>query len=180
MSKLAAYNFLAGLQGVQQYADNGSFIKAVSDGVADSRCIPFFRYHVYNIDTKQIVATVWGARDGFEWVKTANDIVNEHYREVGHSEGLFGIAYDLNTQEPIEKYILSADGITLSKYDWVTGEKTGFTTNAKFHALPENFKVALLNFPDKDQISYWAEKPYGRIVGVEKEDLDPSFGVSIL
>jgi hypothetical protein len=62
----------------------------------------------------------------------------------------------------------------------VTGEKTGSTTNGKYANLPEKFKIAIVDFPGKDHITYWAEKPYGRILGVTKEQLDLSFGVSIL
>lgn len=168
-AELAVYNFLAGKIESPQYQTVSSLKEAIDSGAADKRCIAHLFYHVYNIDTKEVIASVWKARNGFEWLKTANDKVVEHYRRITKG-GRFCVSLDLETGEHIEYYIL--EGLDLVKYDTVTNLRLGHTTDSEFDGLPLEYKDALTNFNYKSYILYYATKPYGRVVGVTADPLE--------
>jgi hypothetical protein len=133
----------------------------------DERCIPYFFFLVYNIDTKEVVSKVWRARDGFEWIKTRNGTLAEHYRQIDLDRGLFGVSLDLNTGDHLEEYKI--DGYDLIKNNIRDPTPTGLTTDIKvFEDLPAEYRTQLADFPYKEKIIYWANKPYGRIIGVTK------------
>jgi hypothetical protein len=79
------------------------------------------------------------------------------------------VGLDINTGEVIEFYRMVDNA--LCKFNAKTGEKLGFTIDSPFVHLPEAYKEALADFPYKDNIIYWADKPYGRVVGVSNKDL---------
>jgi hypothetical protein len=133
----------------------------------DERCYPYFFFLVYNIDTNEVVSKVWRARDGFEWVKTTRGALAEHYRQMDLDRGLFGVSLDLETGEQLEEYRIN--GYELIKNNVGDLTPTGFTTDiSSFDELPDEYKLQLATFPYKSSIMYWANKPYGRVVGVTK------------
>lgn len=133
----------------------------------DERCYPHFFFSVYNIDTQTIIAKVWRARNGFEWIKTANGALVEHYRQMDLDRGLFGVSLDLETGKVLEEYRIN--GYDLIKNNAGENAPTGLTTDIRsFDDLPAEYKTQLADFPYKDNIVYWANKPYGRVVGVTK------------
>lgn len=160
MSRLSAYNFLAEILAVEKFTSDIELENAIDLEQADKRCVPYYWYSVLNIDTQQIIATLWTSRHGFEVFKTANGKVTEHYRKPVGTENVF-ISLDLITHEVIEYYRMVEDDLV--KFDSKTNERLGHTTDCIYDTLPDEYKALV----SKDaQLVYWADKPYGRVVGI--------------
>ena len=170
MSKLAAYNFLAEYLGSDTFTSEIELDNAIEAinlpsiakyiDKADKRCIPTYWYSVFDIDKQEVIATNWISRHGFEIFKIADDKVIEHYRRPVGSENVF-ISLDINTHQIIEYYKMV--GIDLVKFDSKTNERLGHTTDCTYDTLPPEYKELV----NKDaQLVYWADKPYGRVVGI--------------
>ena len=160
----SAYNFFAGLYKIDRFSDIDSFVSAKNSLLLVERAAPQFWYCVYDIDAKKVIATVWHANSGFEFLKVGVDgMVLEHYRR-HHANNIVATSHDLVTKEVIEVY--KNNGDKLSKFHPETGELLGFTQTQDFEKYPDAFKTKLADFPHKHHLVYWAEKPYGNVVGV--------------
>jgi len=164
-AELNIYNFLAKKLTVSLMGDVNALASAIENGTADKRCIPSYFYDVYDIDKKEVIATVWTARGKFEWFKTAGTQITEYYRLI-NKNNWFAISCDLNTLEPIEYYIEA--GNLLTKYDYHTNVELGHTTQCQYNGLPSAFQEKLPRSQFNNTIVYWAEKPYGRVIGTRK------------
>ena len=76
------------------------------------------------------------------------------------------VSRDLSTDEILEYYIYDAAVMGEMKYS-IKGEllQTNYEIT-KFDELPKEFQNALTNYPDKDKIVLYADKPYGRVVEI--------------
>lgn len=167
MSELAAYNFLAIKNSSSTFSTEEELNAAIENKSADFRCVPNFLYHVYDINKKEVIATVYHARDHFEYLKVANNQVTEFYRKFLASKHVFK-TYDLkDTNKELEYY--KKIGTKLIKYDTITNEETGFTNETE--TLPDEYKNKLNGFPHMNLIYYWADKPYGQVIGVATKNL---------
>lgn len=164
MNRLAAYNFLAKKLGLVEFSSEEELFSTIQNNTADKRCIPSFWFCVYDINSKQKIADLFTARNRFEIVKVANGVVTEFYRNF-INQPIYYRSYDLvDTEKETEYY--SMDGVRLVKYDSNTHQELGYTTDVAAEKMPEDFEAKLSNFQYKDNILYWANKPYGQIVGV--------------
>jgi hypothetical protein len=161
--KFAIYNFMAKKLDCVIYDSVDKFKAALDSSALDKRCVAKKWYDVFDIDKQENIAQVYLARDSFEIFKLVNNEITEHYQKTIKNNWLY-IAYDLVTGDPIEYYVV--DGDNLNKYDFVTHEKTGFTTDSSWENLPEYFKNRLDKTKYSNKIMYWAEKPYGNVIGV--------------
>lgn len=161
---LVIYNFLATKLGVDTYNSVIDYEEAVANGTADKRCIPYKYYDVFDLDVQIVIASVYLARNEFEWFKVVGNKITEHYRKTIKNDWCF-INYDVNTGEPIEYY--KADGLKLNKYDYHTHTLTGFTNDGGWLSMPDKFKAKLDKNKYLHSIVYWAEKPYGNVVGLK-------------
>lgn len=164
LCEYSAYNFLAGLYRLEQFSDVDAFVAAKESDLLVKRAIPTFWYVVYDIDSKKVIATLWFANSEFEFLKIGLDgTVLEHYRRnfTGNSEF---ISLDVKTGERLEVYRFDKD--RLAKYHPETNELLGFTQGGSFDKMPDAFKSKLVDFPHKNSLEYWAEKPYGNVIGV--------------
>lgn len=160
MSRLAAYNFLAERLDIDTFTSNIELENAIDLNQVDSRCVPHYWYSVLDIDTQNIIATLWTSRHGFEIFKTVSGKVTEHYRKPIGTENVF-ISLDLTTREVIEYYRMV--GADLVKFDSKTNERLGHTTDCTYDTLPDDYKALVKS---DAQLVYWADKPYGRVVGI--------------
>jgi hypothetical protein len=157
------YNFLANKINCKVYLSINEFEEDLSNNLLDNRFIAKKYYDIFDIDKQEIIGSVYTSRNSFEWIKIVNTTITEFYRRT-IKNNWFGISYDVNTFEPIEYYKVIDN--TLYKFDFYTNEETGFTNNGGWEALPDYFKNKLDKTIYKNRIIYWAEKPYGNIIGV--------------
>ena len=162
--QLAVYNYLATKSKTHNYSTLSALAYDERNGFADKRFIANFEYSVMNINTKEIVATVWSARNCLEWLKVVNGNVTEHYRRFPSRPVKKFENYDLQTGEVFEHYEYR-DGKSI-KVDAKTGEELGFSTFCTFDTLPEEYKLALNDISNKDKIFAWSDRAYGKIVYV--------------
>jgi hypothetical protein len=161
--KFVIYNFLAKKLGVDTYDSLDAFTNALENNTTDKRCVATKYYDVFDIDKQEVIASVYLARGEFEWIKIVGNKITEHYRQTIKNGWCF-IAYDILTEEPIEYY--KAEGLVLSKYDYHTHEQTGFTNGGGWLSMPLRFKDKLKKNKYLHKVVYWAEKPYGSVVGL--------------
>ena len=161
--QLVIYNFFANKNGVNIYNSVDDFTFDIENKKADKRFIANKYYDVFDIDKKEIIASVYLARGEFEWIKIVGNEITEHYRKTIKNDWCF-INYDIKTGEPIEYY--KSVGLVLSKYDYNTHEKTGFTNDGGWLSMPKHFQDKLDKEKYLHKIVYWAEKPYGNVVGI--------------
>lgn len=116
---------------------------------------------VHNATTGEDIADMF--RSGVYWVKTDTRTVLEWYKEgytTPEGEEVFGCSLDLDSGEPIDVYRIVSGGIEKTGVD---GNVT-FTAVRTYDALPESVQELLRDFPFKDSIMVYSEKPYGHIV----------------
>lgn len=167
--QLTVYNFLAGKLDSHQYPTLSALEYAVRENTFDKRCLPSYNYSVVDIDTKQVVSTLWTARNHFEWVKTRNNVVIEHYRRFPATPKTYFKNYDLVSGEVFEYYTYT--GARSIKIDAKTDEIKSWTTFSDFEGLPEEYKSKLQEYVHKDKIFGWSDRAYGKIVYVAEETL---------
>lgn len=165
--RLVAYNFMAKFFGSLTIDSADQLEAAISNRTADPRCIPSFWYCDYDIDAKRRINSLWSMRYGFENIKVKDGVVVDHYRLVNRADKLF-VSLDLITKEEIEFYRNDPVTNRLNKHSTTTGEVLSWTKSDTYDSLPSEFKLALTDFPQKENIRYWAIKDYGRIVGLAK------------
>jgi hypothetical protein len=163
--RLIAYNFMAAFFVSPMMFSVDQLETAISNYTADPRCIPTFWYYDYDIDSKHRINSMWRMRYGFEIVKVKDGVVTDHHRTARLKHKEF-ISLDLITGKEIEFYRTDPVSWRVNKYSTATGELLSWTMPSAYSSLPEEFKVALTDFPYKDYIAYWSIKDYGRIVGV--------------
>lgn len=116
---------------------------------------------VFNIDTFEDVSDVFIC--GKYWVKTTLKDVLEWYKEgytTPEGENVFGVSLDLLTGEPVDIYRVFSDGVNKTAPDGAV-TVTRYTT---YEQLPVEVQEKLKDFPFKDSISMYSEKPYGRVI----------------
>lgn len=169
-TELNVYNFLAEKLRSSVFTSVDQFKTAELNNTLDKRAVPNFWFSVYNVDTNKKVADVWKNRSGFEMVKTnADGDVIEQYRK-NFTGNVIYVSLDLITKKVIEKYkvVRESDAVKLCKFDADTGVLLGWTQDCTYENLPEAFKTKLASSSFKKYVIYFAEKPYGNIVGVTK------------
>jgi hypothetical protein len=119
---------------------------------------------------------IWGINEDLTcilgMIKEINGEVIEYYTKPPKNfnvstEGMVEwVSRDLSTDEILEYYIYDAAVMEEIKYS-IKGEllQTNYAIT-KFDELPKEFQNALTNYPDKDKIILYADKPYGRVVEV--------------
>lgn len=123
---------------------------------------PSLLYSVLDIDKREVIAEVWTARSGFEWVKVSmTGEILEHYRQQGLPDGVLFRSYALDSLSEIEFYRMDNDRLT--KHDTKSRKKLGFTQGPE--SLPKSFE-SKLDTTQLQRLVYWAEKSYGRVVGI--------------
>lgn len=169
-AEMVAYNFLANKKSVETYVSFEQFTQDKASGKLNTECHAQFFCHYYDIDKKEIIATCW-IRDWVEEVKTVNKVVTEFYKYYAHKD-FVSVAYDLNTDQPIEYYRYNYN--VLTKYMWDTHviPPSGYNIDiTSFKQLPQELQDSLVDFKYKDDISCYSLKPYGRLVYVERYDI---------
>lgn len=116
---------------------------------------------IFNVDAYEDTADLFICGD--YWVKTALKEVLEWYKEgytTPEGEVVYGVSLDLDTGEPLDVYRVSAAGISKVRPDG------GITTtlNIGYELLPPDVQEKLKEFPFKDSIAVYSEKPYGRFI----------------
>ena len=166
MDKLTVYNFLVKDDSLK-YESVDLFENAILNNNIKDYLIPKFWYSVYDIDLKQVICKTYTIKNGHESVKVHNGVILEYYKKfVGHKDNYAFISYDITDKKtPLEYYKVLPNN-DLAKFDYQSNIQTGRTTDASFESLPLDYKNQLIDFAFKDKILYWADKPYGRIIGV--------------
>lgn len=138
-------------------------VKSYLDAKLKANTSPEFLYSVFDIDRKAVVAEVWVARGGFDWVKISSQgIILEHYRQMAVPDGILFRSYSLDSMKEIEFYKMIGDRLT--KFDSQSGRELGYTRSPD--SIPQSFLNALGESISIGKIVYWAEKPYGRVIGL--------------
>ena len=75
-------------------------------------------------------------------------------------EGYYGVSLDLNTNEIIDRYEVTENGLIKN------GEVV--TVFGGYETIPDDFKPLLDDFEYKDKIQHWSNKSYGFIVEYQK------------
>lgn len=166
----SVYNFLAAKAGGFVFSSIDEFKNSKLNNELEKRFAPYFWYSVYDVDKKQAIAYLWKAQGGFEVIKTnLSGSVIEHYRR-NFKDNVVYVSLDLETKELIEHYklIQENNAVKLCKFDANTGALLGWTQDSDYNNLPESFKSKLADCAFKQSILYFAEKPYGNVVGVTK------------
>lgn len=131
-----------------------------SKGVEGS---PHYERTVHNATTGEDIADMF--RSGGYWVKTDMRTVLEWYREgytTPEGEDVFGCSLDLESAKPIDVYRVTSRGIEKTAPN---GEVTlTVLLHHRYTELPEVVQDLLRDFPFKDSIVLYSEKPYGHIV----------------
>lgn len=100
---------------------------------------------------------------GKYWVKTALKEVLEWYREgytTPEGEEVYGVSLALDTGEPLDVYRVSAAGVLKTRPD----AGVTHTLIATYQTLPLGVQEKLKDFPFKDSIVTYSEKPYGHFI----------------
>jgi len=158
----SVYQFMVSRFGGKSFESIEDFSQGIVSRTVTKRFIPCKTWAMYNIDTQTILAEGYLCRYGFDLIKVKNGVVSEYYRRLVSGKNSAFVAYDLDTLEIIE-YYKNIDN-ELWKFDFKSDEKMQANNNCKYETLPDDFKVAIMDFEYKHQVFMYATKPYGRIV----------------
>ena len=127
---------------------------------------------IINIDDYSVISSiyVWGhdeKGDPKAMVKIANDNITEYYiRPIKKFRRLNAewMSVDIHSNEPIEYYVY--EYMKEKKYD-VNGNLMQINYGiTKFEELPDDFKLALENYPEKNKVFNYSRKPYAKVVEI--------------
>ena len=158
--RVIAYNYLASKLG---WPTKHTLEEVLVD--EDVNKVPVIAHQTYLIDSLKLVSTAYVFCKDKYYVKVVDDEVTEFYifrPENVVKQDVTYVAYDINTEKPVEYYKI--DGSIETKYDFDTDAVKQVNFNTCYDTLPANVKVKLKNFKYKRYIIIYAEKPYGRVV----------------
>jgi hypothetical protein len=126
---------------------------------------PNLMSQTYLVDGLKLISTLYEVQKEKYVIKVAGTTPTELYifkpEDVNKGDITF-VAYDLNTQKPIEYY--KHNHVTETKYNFDTDELKQTNYFNTYEQLPEAIKLAVKDFIYKKYIFIYAEKPYGAII----------------
>ena len=127
---------------------------------------------VINIDDYSVISSLYGwdrdeNGDPKYLVKLVDGNITEYYiRPIKKFRRLNArwMSVDIHSGEPIEYYVY--DNVTEKKYDVNSNLMQINYAVGKFEDLPDDFKLALENYPEKNKVFMYSRKPYAKVVEI--------------
>lgn len=158
--KLAAYNYFANYFGWPVL----STLKEVVNNPHTERR-PKLMSQAFLVDDLSLISALYELQQEKYCVKIVGDEATEFYilkpEGVDKADITF-VAYDINTQKPIEYYRQNTRVET--KHDFESDQLKQVNYLSTYDKLPETIKLAVKDFKYKKYIFIYAKKPYGTII----------------
>jgi uncharacterized protein YozE (UPF0346 family) len=133
-------------------------------------------YSMIRVSDHSLMCNLYTWGTDMDLVKEVNGEITEYYTVAPENfsvsiEGMLGwVSRDLSTNEILEYYVYDSTSSPKKemKYNMVGKLLQTNYTIQKFDELPEEYQNLLIDYPDKDKICLYSNKPYGMIVEISQ------------